>query len=268
MSLPALAFFGLGALGAPLAGRLRQSGYALAAHDSRPEALAAHRQACGPDGAVADQASVWITCVTDQAAADALYFGPGGLLSRMPAGSIAVDHTTTSPAFARRAERALAARGVGFVDCPLSGGVAGAQAGRLLAMQGGARACVDPVAGILAAYCQRVVWFGAAGSGQAAKLANQLAIAGTVRGLHEAARFARACGLDVGQLLGALAAGSAHSAQMDQHAAKLAASAAGFGAHFGWIAKDLALAQAEFGAAESDPGLARWLLQQIEAEAG
>lgn len=268
MNKPAVAFFGLGALGAPLAARLRQAGFPLAAHDSNPEALDLYRRASGADNAVADQARVWITCVTDEAAAEALYLGPGGLAGRMPAGSVAIDHTTTSPAFARRVERALAGRGAGFVDCPLSGGIAGARNGKLLAMQGGARACAHEVAELLAVYCQRIEWFGEAGSGQAAKLANQLAIAGTVRGLHEAARFARACRLDVGQLFAALAAGSAHSVQMDQHAGKLVAANLGFGAQFGWIMKDLALAQAEWHAAGADPGLADWLLQQLQAEAG
>ena len=267
MTQPAVAFFGLGALGAPLAARLRQAGYLLAVHDTDSQTLASHRDTWGADTAATAEAGVWITCVTDEAAAENLYLGPDGLASRMPAGSVAIDHTTTSPAFARRAERALADRGVGFVDCPLSGGVAGARNGTLLAMQGGASASVDRVAGVLAAYCRRVERFGAAGCGQAAKLANQLAIAGTVRGLHEAARFARACRLDVGQLLAALAAGSAHSVQMDQHADKLVAASAGFGEQFGWIAKDLALARAELASAATDPGLAAWLLQQIEAEA-
>lgn len=267
MTRPAVAFFGLGALGAPLAVRLRQAGFPLAVHDTNTQALASHRDKWGADTALAAEAAVWITCVTDEAAAESLYLGPDGLASRMPAGSVAIDHTTTSPAFARRAERALADRGVGFVDCPLSGGVAGARDGKLLSMQGGAPASASRVAGVLATYCRRVEWFGAAGCGQAAKLANQLAIAGTVRGLHEAARFARACQLDVGQLLGALADGSAHSVQMDQHAEKLVAASAGFGEQFGWIAKDLALAQSELAAAAADPGLADWLLQQMEAEA-
>ena len=266
MNKPSVAFFGLGALGAPLALRLREAGFALAVHDTRPEALALYRQSGGADSVAADQARVWITCVTDEAAAEALYFGPSGLAVRMPSGSVAIDHTTTSPAFARRVEAALAARGAGFVDCPLSGGVAGARSGTLLAMQGGAPTCVAQVAEVLAAYCGRIERFGEAGCGQAAKLANQLAIAGTVRGLHEAARFARACRLDVGQLLAALAAGSAHSVQMDQHAGKLVASAAGFGAQFGWIAKDLALAQAEWQAVGAEPGLADWLLQQFQVE--
>jgi len=265
---PSVAFFGLGALGAPLALRLHQAGFALAVHDVSAEALALYRQSGGADSVTTDQARVWITCVTDEAAAEALYFGPAGLVARMPAGSVAVDHTTTSPAFARRVEAALAVRGAGFVDCPLSGGVAGARSGTLLAMQGGAATCVAQVAELLAVYCRRIERFGAAGCGQAAKLANQLAIAGTVRGLHEAARFARACRLDVGQLLAALAAGSAHSAQMDQHTGKLVASAAGFGEQFGWIAKDLALARDELQAVGAQPGLADWLLQQFQVEEG
>jgi 3-hydroxyisobutyrate dehydrogenase-like beta-hydroxyacid dehydrogenase len=261
--LPFVAFFGLGALGAPLALHLHRAGYPLAVHDPRDEALELHRQACGSNTADARSATVWITCVTDEDAAEVLYLGAGGLADRMPAGSVAIDHTTTSPAFARRVGQALARRGVAYVDCPLSGGVAGARDGKLLAMQGGNQADAERVAALLGTYCRRIEWFGGTGSGQAAKLANQLAIAGTVRGLHEAARFARTCGLDPHRLFGALAAGSAHSAQMDQHAAKLVESDAPFAAQFGWITKDLVLAQAELLGAHANPGLAGWLLQEL-----
>jgi 3-hydroxyisobutyrate dehydrogenase-like beta-hydroxyacid dehydrogenase len=178
-----------------------------------------------------------------------------------------IDHTTTGPAFARRAAAFFATRGAGFVDAPLSGGVAGARAGRLLAMQGGDPAHCQAADGVLAAYCARTVRFGDAGAGQAAKLANQLCIAGTVRGLHEAAGFARACGLDPGLLFDALAAGSAHSTQMDQHAGALAAAAAPFGERFGWIAKDLSLAASEMAAAGGNSALADWLLAGMAREA-
>jgi 3-hydroxyisobutyrate dehydrogenase-like beta-hydroxyacid dehydrogenase len=262
----AVAFFGLGAFGAPLAMRLRQAGFRLAVHDPRADALAAHRALFGNDTSQECDASLWITCVTDEAAAAALYFDPGGLAQRMPAGSLALDHTTTSPAFARKAAQALALRGIGFVDSPLSGGVTGAQDGTLLAMLGGAPADCTRAATALTCYCRRIETFGAAGNGQAAKLANQMAIAGTLRGLFEAARFARATGLDVHQLFEALAAGSAHSAQMDQHAAALTARALTFGTQFGWIAKDLALARDELVSAGAESGMADWLLERLSGE--
>ncbi len=269
MTRAAIAFFGLGALGAVLAARLVAAGHRLAAFDPQPAALAAHHAACGPGLANAAACTVWISCVTDEAAAEALYFGVGGLIERLPGGALAIDHTTTGPGFARRLGAALAARALGFVDCPLSGGLGGARAGKLLALQGGVMADCNRAAAVLAAYCSRITRLGAAGSGQTAKLANQLAIAGTLRGLHEAARLARAGGLDVGTLLEALGAGSAHSAQMDQHAGALAEGERAFGARFGWIAKDLQLARAELRAVGADVGMAGWLLERIAAaEAG
>ncbi|MBL8382926.1 MAG: NAD(P)-dependent oxidoreductase [Burkholderiales bacterium] len=260
MTRPSVAMFGLGALGAVLAARLHAAGCALAAHDPRPAALAAHRSACGADTVRAAEAQVHVSCVTDESAAEQLYFAPGGWAESLRPGCLAIDHTTTGPAFARRAAAALAARGVGFVDAPLSGGVGGARAGRLLALLGGAAADRERAAPVLAAYCARQVAFGPAGSGQAAKLANQLCIAGTLAGLDAAAAFARANALDVGQLFAALAAGSASSAQMEQHAPMLAAADAAFGERFGWIAKDLALALESAAAAPPAAALAGWVL--------
>ncbi len=265
MTRPAIAFFGLGALGAPLAARLVAAGHPLAAFDPQPAALSAHRAACGADQVRADDCSVWITCVTDQAAAETLYLASDGLIERVPGAALVIDHTTTGPGFARRLGATLAARGIGFVDCPLSGGPAGARDGKLLAMQGGLAPDCSQAAEVLAAYCSRITRFGAAGSGQAAKLANQLAIAGTLRGLHEAARLARASDLDVGVLFEALRAGSAHSAQMDQHAGALVCEDRAFGARFDWITKDLQLAQAELTSAGRDTGMAGWLLERIAA---
>ena len=266
MTLPAIAFFGLGALGAPLAAHLHAAGHLLAVVDPRAEAVAAHRRDCVSPVVEIVEAAIWITCVTDEAAAEALYFGPQGVAATLGQGSLVIDHTTTSPEFARRAARVLAERGVGFVDSPLSGGVGGARAGAMLAMQGGSEHDCHRAQQVLRAYCRQMTVFGPAGSGQVAKLANQLAIAGTVRGLHEAARLARHCGLDVGTLFGALAAGSAHSAQMDQHATALAGRDLPFGNQFGWIAKDLALAQSALRRSGVAPGMADWLLSTIASE--
>jgi len=266
MTRPAIAFFGLGALGAPLAGRLHTAGYRLAVVDPRAEAVAAHRREYVSPVVEISEAAIWIICVTDEAAAEALYFGPQGIVAAIGQGGLAIDHTTTSPDFARRAARALSDRGVGFVDSPLSGGVGCARAGTMLAMQGGSEHDCQRAQQVLSVYCSQMTVFGPAGSGQLAKLANQLAIAGTVRGLHEAARLARHCGLDAGKLLGALAAGSAHSAQMDQHATALAERDLPFGVRFGWIAKDLALAQSALRSSGAVPGMADWLLSTIASE--
>lgn len=266
MSLPAVAFFGLGALGAPLAARLHAAGHRLAVFDPRTEAVAAHQRDNGAAAINLSNVAIWITCVTDEAAAEKLYFGPQGIAATIAPGNLSIDHTTTSPDFARRAALALAARDAGFVDSPLSGGVGGARAGTMLAMQGGTDVDCRRAQQVLRAYCHKMTVFGAAGSGQTAKLANQLAIAGTVRGLHEAARMARRCGLDVGTLLGALAAGSAHSAQLDQHAGALAGHDLSFGDQFGWITKDLALAQNALRSSGALPGMADWLLATIAAE--
>jgi 3-hydroxyisobutyrate dehydrogenase-like beta-hydroxyacid dehydrogenase len=266
MTAPAVAWYGLGALGLPLALRLRQAGHTVAAVDPDPRALATWREAAGADRVTTGECAVAVTCVTDEAAAEVLYLGPDGLATRLSPGTLVIDHTTTSPGFARCLAARLAACEVGFVDAPLSGGVRGAHEGRMLAMLGGSSADQERAGVVLGAYCARMAPMGAAGCGQAAKLANQIAIAGTLAGLDAAERFARGIGLDVTTLFGALAAGSAHSAQMDQHAARLAASEESIGSRFGWVAKDLELARDAARAAGVGLPLADWLLPRLAGE--
>jgi 3-hydroxyisobutyrate dehydrogenase len=236
-------FVGLGAMGLPMAARLARSGVAVNGRDvdaSRAATWWARPEAASHE---IEEADAVIVCVTDEAASETV--AKEALLPRLRAGALYVDHTTTSPAFARWLAGACAARGAGFVDAPLSGGVEGAQSGALVAMAGGSGADVARAQPLLRAYAARIVALGPAGSGQLAKLANQVAIAGTLRGLAEAVGLARAGGLDCAALLEALGAGTAASAQLARTRAVLAAPDFDFRTAFAWLGKDLDLAAGE-----------------------
>jgi len=237
-----ISFFGLGAMGSEMAGRLARAGHAVAVHDPAAARSADWtRRFAAADHAPAEAAFV-ITCVTDDAALRRLLLGPTGLIAQLPAGGCLIDHTTAAPATARALAQAASARGALALDAPISGGAASAASGTLSVMVGGTAEAVAFARPILAAYAGSIEHLGAAGAGHLAKLANQVAIAGIMRGIAEALALARAGGLGEAALLRALASGSARSTQLD----RLIASGNADGWHFerqvAWLAKDLHLA--------------------------
>jgi 3-hydroxyisobutyrate dehydrogenase-like beta-hydroxyacid dehydrogenase len=239
---PAVGFFGLGAMGYPIAGRLARAGYAVAVADLDPERVARWRvefTAAAHDPA---QAAIVVTCVTDAAAMRELALGRGALLDTVRPGTLLVDHTTIGPALAWELAGEAAKRGAAFVDAPTSGGADGAAAGTLAVMAGGAPADLERARPLLQCYAAQIVHIGPVGSGALAKLANQIAIAGTVRALAEAVALARAGGVEPAAVLEALAGGTAASAQLARSRLAFARPEFAFTDTFGWLEKDLALA--------------------------
>lgn len=241
-----IAFLGLGVMGAPMAGWLVSAGHAVrgwnrspargqawaTAADGRHLALSLEEAVTGADVAIA--------CVGDDP--DALSVGRAALAVLAP-GSLYVDHTTTSAHVARTLSDEAAARGIGFVDAPVSGGEAGAVNGRLTAMLGGQDAAVARARDILGAYCATVVPIGPAGSGQLAKMANQIAIAGVVQGLAESMAFCEAAGLPLDPVFEAISKGAAGSWQMNNRWATMAQGSFDFGFAVDWMRKDLRIVQ-------------------------
>jgi 3-hydroxyisobutyrate dehydrogenase len=244
-ALPTIGFFGVGAMGFPMARRLVAAGYAVAIADPAPAFRARWEAAYGPGAHAAAAADVLVSCVTNEVALEGLLFGAGGLLANAREGALYIDHTTASPRVARRAAEVAIQHGALFVDAPISGGEAAAGAGTLSVFAGGAVDAVQRAQPVLACYAGRVTHLGGPGCGQVGKLANQIAIAGNVRGLAEAVALARVAGLDVTKLVDALGAGSARSNQLEQHGAKLSAPEFAFDEAFAWLAQDLVLALAE-----------------------
>lgn len=240
-----IGFYGLGAVGYPLAARLARAGHRVAVEDLTLARVHAWRAAYGVAGHAAHEADVVITCVTDEPAASVLVLGDEGLAHRMRHGTLLIDHTTTSASLAREMAARLAERRIAMLDAPASGGTAGAEQGTLSIMAGADEATFARALPILQRYAARVTLMGPVGAGQLAKMANQICIAGIVRGLAEAVDFARAERLDLPRLFDALALGTARSAQMEQHRDKLLADGYRFAPAFDWLDKDLRIARDE-----------------------
>jgi 3-hydroxyisobutyrate dehydrogenase-like beta-hydroxyacid dehydrogenase len=262
--MPAIGFVGLGAMGYPMAGRLARAGYAVAVSDLDPARVARWRAEFA--GAAHDlaQAAIVVTCVTNDSALHELMLGPESFLDSVRPGTLLVDHTTIPPVLARELASAAAARGVGFVDAPTSGGVDGAAAGALAIMAGGEAADLERARPVLACYAAQIVHIGPVGSGALAKLANQIAIAGTVRALAEAVALARAGGVDPAAVLAALSGGTAASAQLARTREALARADFDFARTFAWLRKDLRLAADEGRRSGAPLPLVEEVLAQLE----
>jgi 3-hydroxyisobutyrate dehydrogenase len=159
----------------------------------------------------------------------------------MAKGAVFVDHTTASADVARELAREAEKRGLDFVDAPVSGGQAGAENGALTVMCGGDEATFAKVEPVIAAYARACKLMGPVGSGQLAKMVNQICIAGLVQGLAEGLHFAQRAGLDAELVVDVIAKGAAQSWQMDNRHKTMIAGKFDFGFAVDWMRKDLAI---------------------------
>jgi 3-hydroxyisobutyrate dehydrogenase-like beta-hydroxyacid dehydrogenase len=167
--------------------------------------------------------------------------GEQGALAGMKPGAIFVDHTTASANVARELYAAARARGLSFVDAPVSGGQAGAQNGALTVMCGGDAAAFAAMKPVAMAFARAVTLMGDSGAGQLAKMVNQICIAGLVQGLSEAIAFGHRAGLDMNQALGVIGKGAAQSWQLDNRGPTMVEGKFDFGFAVDWMRKDLGL---------------------------
>ncbi len=252
---PDIAFIGLGVMGGPMAGHLARAGHAVTAYNRSPERAAKWRETWAAEGLAvafastpaeaAQGADIVFTCVGNDEDLAEVTLGPVGVLGAMREGSLLVDHTTTSADMARRLAEACAAKGIGFVDAPVSGGEAGAVNGKLAIMCGGTAADLARAEPAMQPYAKAIVHVGPAGAGQTAKMANQMCIAGVLAGLSEAVRLAEAAGLDLDKTYEAISGGAAQSWQMDNRWATMTRGEFDFGFAIDWMRKDLGYALAE-----------------------
>lgn len=237
------AFIGLGVMGAPMAGHLARAGHDVAVYN-RTEAKArdwAQRHKGRTYSSVAnaaDGADIVFSCLGNDRDLREVFEAAA---PRMRKGAIFVDHTTASAAIARElAERAEAA-GLGFLDAPVSGGQAGAEAGKLTVMAGGEPNVFAEAQPIMAAYAANMTLIGPAGSGQLAKMVNQICIAGVLQGLAEGLHFAKRANLDVEKVIAAISKGAAQSWQMENRWKTMTEGRFDFGFAVDWMRKDLGL---------------------------
>jgi 3-hydroxyisobutyrate dehydrogenase len=194
--------------------------------------------------AAAEQAEIVCLCVGNDDDVRAVTLGAGGVLETLDPGGLLIDHTTASAELAVELDRAAAAVGIGFVDAPVSGGQAGAQAGRLTIMCGGATEHFGRAVPVLGAYGERVRRMGSVGAGQLCKMVNQVCIAGLLQGLAEGVQFAEKAGLDLASVIDVIGAGAAQSWQLDNRAQTMHERRFDFGFAVDWMRKDLGIALA------------------------
>jgi len=250
-----IAFLGLGVMGAPMAGHLARAGHRVTVYNRTAgratEWVALHASeglevASAPTPFEAAQGQdAMLTCVGNDDDLAQVVLGEAGALAAMAPGTLFVDHTTVSPAIARRIAAEAGQRGVMALDAPVSGGQAGAESGKLAIMCGGSAEAMEAARPVMEAYAARIVHVGEAGAGQATKAVNQLCIAGTLAGLSEGVRFAQAAGLDLDRVFAAISGGAAQSWQLDNRWKTMTQGEFDFGFAIDWMRKDLAIALGE-----------------------
>ena len=241
-----VAFLGLGVMGYPMAGHLAQAGHAVTVYN-RTAAKAAqwvaehgHASAATPQAA-AEGAAIVFACVGNDDDLRSVTLGDSGAFAGMAPGAVFVDHTTASAAIARELSAAAGARGLHFIDAPVSGGNLGAINGALTVMCGGDAAAFAAVRPVAMAFSKAVTLIGASGAGQLAKMVNQTAIAGLLQGLAEAIAFGQRAGLDMTTVLDVIGKGAAQSWQMDHRGPTMVKGEFDFGFAVDWMRKDLGL---------------------------
>lgn len=241
-----VAFLGLGVMGYPMAGHLAAKGHQVTVYNrtaARSEAwVEQHGGASAPSPRQAAQgASVVFACVGADDDLREIAYGDDGLYAGMGDGAIFVDHTTASATVAQELAEAAKARGLGFLDAPVSGGQAGAENGVLTVMVGGEQAAFERAKPLIDSYARMCQLMGPAGAGQLTKMVNQICISGLVEALSEALNFAVMAGLDGHQVIDVISKGAAQSWQMENRHKTMLAGEYEHGFAVQWMRKDLAI---------------------------
>jgi 3-hydroxyisobutyrate dehydrogenase len=241
------AWIGLGVMGFPMAGHLaRKSGLPCTVYNrtqSKSEAWTKQNEGTSeatPKAAVTG-ADLVFACVGNDDDLRAVTIGPEGAFQAMKKGSVFVDHTTASANVARELHAEANQRGIGFVDAPVSGGQAGAENGVLTVMCGGNAADYAKAEPFIMLYARMSRLLGPSGSGQLAKMCNQIAIAGVVQGLSECIQFGLKAGLNMADVVDVISKGAAGSWQMENRHKTMITGKFDFGFAVDWMRKDLGI---------------------------
>jgi 3-hydroxyisobutyrate dehydrogenase len=241
-----LAFLGLGVMGYPMAGHLARAGHHVAVYNRTMKK--AERWADDYGGRIAatpreaaEEAQIVFACVGNDDDLRSVMLGDTGALAGMGKEAIVVDNTTASAEVARELHAAARERGLHFIDAPVSGGQAGAVNGQLTVMCGGDAEPFARAQPVAMAFAKAVTLIGPSGSGQLAKMVNQITIVGLLQGLSEGINFGLAAGLDMKLVLQVIAKGAAQSWQLDNRGTTMIDDKFDFGFAVDWMRKDLGL---------------------------
>ena len=240
------AFIGLGVMGYPMAGHLKNAGIDVCIYNRTAEKaqrwVEEYKGSMAQNpAAAASGCDVVLSCVGNDDDVRQVLLGDAGALSAMRSGTLLIDHTTASATLAREINSAAADKGVGFLDAPVSGGQAGAENGALTVMVGGENSDYEAAKPVFESYSKFSKLLGPAGSGQLAKMVNQVCIAGIVQGLAEGLNFAQKAGLNGEALVETISKGAAGSWQMDNRFETMLADQYEFGFAVDWMRKDLGI---------------------------
>jgi len=241
-----VAFLGLGVMGYPMAGHLTAKGHDVCVYNRSAAKAAAwvteHGGRSGPSPRDAAQGADFVmSCVGNDDDLRSVCLGEEGAFAGMERGAIFVDHTTVSAAVTRELAEAASAKGITFVDAPVSGGQAGAENGVLSIMCGGDQGAYDKAEPVMAAYGRSIKRLGESGAGQLTKMVNQICIAGLVQGLAEGLHFAQKAGLDGKAVVEVIAGGAAGSWQMANRHEGMLEDRFDYGFAVDWMRKDLGI---------------------------
>ena len=220
-------FIGLGLMGRPMAINLIKAGHEVVCWSRREASTRplaeSGAQVVASARAVAAACDTTISMVGDAADVESVTLGPEGVADGAGSAHLHIDMSTIAPAAAQRIAAALSARGIDWLDAPVSGGEVGAIAGSLTIMAGGTAAAFERARPLLAAMGQSVTHIGDAGAGQVTKACNQILTGVGVAAVAEALNFARASGVDAGRVREALLGGFAYSRILENHGARMLA---------------------------------------------
>ena len=244
--MPRCAFIGLGVMGYPMAGYLHNAGNHTTVYNrtvSKAEKwVETHGGSLGATPCEAAQgADVVMLCVGNDDDVRSVVYGEAGVLEGMPSGSVLVDHTTASAFLAKELEEACAEKGIGFVDAPISGGQAGAEAGQLSVMCGGSQEAFAKIEPVIDIYSKISILVGPAGHGQLTKMVNQICIGGLLQGLSEALEFAKRSKLDTEKVLQAISQGASASWYLSNRSETMLAGEFNHGFAVDWMRKDFGI---------------------------
>ena len=265
-----VSFIGLGVMGYPMAGHISKAGHNVTVYNrtsSKAEKWTSEfkgNSAETPDEAARDSDFIF-TCVGNDNDLREVTLGENGIYKNIKQGAVHIDNTTSSASIARELNSYAENNDFGFLDAPVSGGQAGAENGELTVMIGGDQGNFDKAKDVIDCFSKKMKLLGDSGSGQLAKMVNQICVAGVVQGISEGINFGMNAGLNMNEVIEVISKGAAQSWQMENRHKTMINDEFNFGFAVDWMRKDLNIALEEAKNNNSDLPLTK-LIDQFYGE--